>query len=79
MLLPLLMNLSMFLPPVPPTPPPPTPIEDMGGSGGGGTMAGIDWEDGKKEDATEKEKEIRLREDDEDILLLIINAHQWLN
>jgi len=79
MLLPLLMNLSMFSPPVPPVPPPPTPIEDMGGSSGGGTMAGVDWEDGKREDTTEKEREIRLREDDEEILLLIINAHEWLN
>jgi len=73
------MNLSMFSPPVPPVPPPPTPIEDMGGSGGGGTMAGIDLEEGKREDTTDKEREIRLREDDEEILLLIINAHEWLN
>jgi hypothetical protein len=79
MLLPLLMQLNMFGSPVPPTPPPPTPIEDMGGSGGGGTMAGIDLEDGKREDTTEKEREIRLREDDEEILLLTINAFQWLN
>lgn len=73
------MQLNMFGSPVPPTPPPPTPIEDMGGSLGGGTVMGVDWEDGKREDTTEKEREIRLREDDEEILFLIINAHQWLN
>ena len=56
MLLPLLMNLSMFSPPVPPTPPPPTPIEDMGGSAGGGTMAGIDWEEAKKKIQQRKKK-----------------------